>query len=89
MIYHLDRLIIRTTGYKILVVDYFSERIIQTFKNFVGTNIVYDEHAYRHQMVACASKVSLFFLHIKRLPEVDDDTGKKFTYVYTILPKEC
>jgi hypothetical protein len=85
VVYHLDRLIIRTGGFKILVVDYFSESIIQTFKDLAGPTIVRHQDSFIHQMVASASKIYLFLLYKMNLP---DGSRKFFTHIHTLQPKK-
>lgn len=85
VVYHLDRLIIRTGNFKILVVDYFSDSIIQTFKDFAGSTIVRHEDSFIHQMRASASKIYLFLLYKMRLP---DGSSKFSTYIHTLQPKK-
>ena len=83
MIYHMDRLFIRIRGYKILVVDYFSERIIQTF-DFVTNYIIKNENFYYHHMLAIASKVHIFFLQ----RELSDGSFNYTTLIHTLAPKK-
>ena len=86
MVYYLDRLIIRAAGFKILVVDYFSERVIQTFmfKDLAKPTIVLREYSHFHQMLASTAKIHLFFLHKER---VSDDSIQYFTHVHRVAPK--